>query len=112
MRKRSGYKMLFVLVCLLVALMGCSFEQQERDALQSDADVQDRPLLILHNNNELLLAQFEKAYPEIESEAVDMSNLGSGDPYETVRAYTERRILCCSISQYSLHDHSGGSCGK
>ncbi|MBR6684326.1 MAG: hypothetical protein IKL38_08280 [Firmicutes bacterium] len=46
MRKRSGYKMLFVLVCLLVALMGCSFEQQERDASQSDADVQDRPLLI------------------------------------------------------------------
>lgn len=88
MRKRDSYKMLFALVCMLFVLAGCALGQEGRNETQSDADLQDRPLLILHNNNELLLAQFEKAYPEIEIEAVDMSNLGSGDPYENcVRIY-------------------------
>ncbi len=82
MRKRYGYKMLFTLVCLLLVLAGCSLNNGDRKATQNDANMENRPLIILHKNNALLLAQFENAHPEIEIEVVDMSNLGVGDPYE------------------------------
>ena len=81
MRKSYSHRVLFLSICLLLFLTGC-FLGQERDTVQSEADLQDRPILILHRSNSLLLAQFENAYPEVEIEAVDMSNLGSGDPYE------------------------------
>lgn len=82
MRKSYGYKMLFTLVCLLLVLAGCSLNNGERKATLNDANMENRPLIILHKNNALLLAQFENAHPEIEIEVVDMSNLGVGDPYE------------------------------
>lgn len=63
----------------LLLLFGCNSRTRRRPAANRE---NSEEILVFHDNNSLLISQFQKAHPEIDIQVVNMSSSPAGDKYE------------------------------